>query len=327
MLVRSVTPVGRKLLENTGIRFVGTATIGTDHLDIEWLDKSGIKWASAPGCNANAAAQYTLAMLWLACERLGRDLRHQSVGIIGYGNVGSRLHKLLDALNIASVACDPPLSDAGRQGLVDMQQALAQDIVCLHVPLTRDGPCPTWKMMNVQTLGLMRNGALLLNSARGHVIDANALKAELSAGRINAALDVWPGEPDIDPELLRATIVATPHVAGYSVEGRHNGTLIIHRAFCQWAGIPITESREDSSRQRIFLAKETESLSRVFAEINHVAQDGQDMKTLASLSPKEIGNEYDKLRRNYPLRHDFGAWAISGATAEDRLLLNRLGFQ
>ena len=145
LLLRSVTRANRDLLADSRVKFIGTATIGTDHLDIPFLEERGIRWASAPGCNADAAAQYSLAMAWLACRRTGKDLRDLSVGIIGRGNVGSRLQHLLNALDIPSVACDPPLQEAGEQGLVDAGTALSQPVVSLHVPLTRDGPCPTFR--------------------------------------------------------------------------------------------------------------------------------------------------------------------------------------
>ncbi len=216
LIIRTTTRVDQHLLQDSKVGFVGTTSIGTDHLDIDWLEQQGITWASAPGCNADSAAQYTLAMMWLACERLGRRLADQRVGIIGRGNVGSRVQRLLAALGIESVANDPPLAELGKSGLVSLEEALAQDIVSLHVPLERGGAHPTYRFIASEQLARMPDHALLVNTARGDVIDGNALMVELANGRLHAALDVWPGEPIFSSELLESTTVATPHVAGYS---------------------------------------------------------------------------------------------------------------
>ena len=155
LIVRSVTRVDQALLADSAVRFVGSTTIGTDHLDIGFLERAGISWASAPGCNADAAAQYTLCMLWLACERLGRRLAEQTVGIVGRGNVGSRVLTLLSSLGCRVVANDPPLADTGVTGLAPLDEALACDIVSLHVPLTHGGPHPTWRLIGARQLAQM----------------------------------------------------------------------------------------------------------------------------------------------------------------------------
>ncbi|MBT8047425.1 MAG: 4-phosphoerythronate dehydrogenase [Gammaproteobacteria bacterium] len=237
LIVRTATEVNRDLLQSSPVRFVGTTSIGTDHMDTGWLDRHGIEWASAPGCNADSAAQYSLAMIWLACQRLGRRLDQLCVGIIGRGNVGSRLHRLLQALGVETVANDPPLAELGATDLVPLERALTQDIVTLHVPLTRNGPHQTFGMIGKKQLAFMADGALLVNAARGDVIDGNALTRELRTGRLFAAIDTWPGEPMIQRELLEAAVVATPHVAGYSNDGKRLGTWMVYQAFCKWAAL------------------------------------------------------------------------------------------
>jgi erythronate-4-phosphate dehydrogenase len=326
LLVKSITPVTRDLLAETAVRFVGSATIGFDHIDTQWLDEHGVTWTNAPGCNADAAAQYTLAMILLACERLGKDLQGLTAGVIGRGNVGSRVQSLLGALGVPTVACDPPLADEGVAGLVSHEKALAQDVVCLHVPLTREGPYPTWRMVNRQALARMRDGALLLNSSRGHVVDGEALKCELRTGRVHAALDVWPGEPDIDPELLAASTVATPHVAGYSEEGRRNGALMIFKEFCRWAGVSAEFSTGIEPAGRELLLQPGYPLSSAILTVSHVAEDDRAMRKLAALDTQDRKIHFDLLRRDYPLRNDFSAWRISGAGADDRESLRALGF-
>jgi erythronate-4-phosphate dehydrogenase len=328
LITRSITRVDADLLEGTAVRFVGTATIGTDHLDTEWLDQQGITWASAPGCNADAAAQYTLAMLWLACDRLGRNLSEQSVGIIGRGNVGSCVQKLLDVLNISSVANDPPLADSGMSGLVSLDEALSQDIVCLHVPLNRHGSYPTFRMIDSQRLARMHDSALLLNTARGDVVDGAALLSQLKSGRLHAALDVWPNEPQIDPELIRATTVATPHVAGYSSDGKLNGTLMVYMAFCAWLDEPPAATGDDEEYLDldIDLNLAKKPVSSVLETVCFVQEHDNAMRNLAELKPVERVRMFDSLRRDYPTRRDFRIWRIHGTSAKVVSVLEKLGF-
>jgi erythronate-4-phosphate dehydrogenase len=327
LITRSITHVDADLLEGTAVRFVGTTTIGTDHLDTCWLDQQGITWASAPGCNADAAAQYTLAMLWLACDRLGRNLSEQSVGIIGRGNVGSRVQQLLDVFGISSVANDPPLADSGRSGLVSLDEALSQDIVCLNVPLSQHGLHPTFRMIDEKRLAQMKDSALLVNTARGDVLDGAALLSQLNNGRLRAALDVWPGEPHINPELIDATTVATPHVAGYSTDGKLNGTMMVYQAFCKWLDEPPIAPFDDGGEiLELDLYAATNPISSALKATCFVQKHDSAMRNLIELSPNERAKMFDRLRREYPGRRDFRAWHLLGVNAKTASCLNRLGF-
>ena len=327
LITRSITRVDAGLLEGTPVRFVGTTTIGTDHLDTSWLEQQGITWASAPGCNADAAAQYTLAMVWLACERLGRNPSDQRVGIIGRGNVGSRLQKLLNVLGISCVANDPPLADNGTSGLVSLDEALAQDIVCLHVPLTRNGQYPTFRMIGPDRLAQMHDSALLVNTARGDVLDGAALLPQLRSGRLYAALDVWPGEPQIDPELVKATTVATPHVAGYSDDGKLNGTLMVYQAFCAWLDEPaIAPVNYDSKVLDIDLRSVKNPIASALKAVCFVQKQDSAMRRLTDLAANERGMMFDRLRREYPSRRDFRAWRLHGIDVDAPSTLRKLGF-
>lgn len=326
LLLRSVTTAGRKLLGDSQVRFVGTATSGTDHLDVPWLESHGIRWASAPGCNADAAAQYSLALIWDACRRMDRDPRGQRVGIIGRGKVGGRLMRLLQALNIACVACDPPLALAGEAGLVDLDQALQQDIVSLHVPLTRHGVYATHSMLDGPRLARMRDGAILVNTARGEVVDGAALLGECQRGRLHAALDVWPGEPAVDLRLLKATVLASPHVAGYSEEGKRNGTLMIYREFLRWLGQTEATPEASASTDLIHrLSGQGDPLTQVLDTVCGVAEDDRAMRSLLS-GNGEMAVAFDRLRSEYRLRHDFSAWSIRNATPALKPVLQALGF-
>ncbi len=327
LIIRTVTKVNAALLDNTPVGFVGSASIGSDHMDIPWLEEKGIIWANAPGCNADSAAQYTLAMIWLACQRLGHTLADLNVGVIGRGNVGSRVQELLTALGATVVANDPPLADRGEPGLVSLDEALAQDIVCLHVPLARDGPYPTWRFINRQVLARMPDGALLLNAARGDVVDGDALLQELQSGRLQAALDVWPGEPFIDCQLLEKTVVATPHVAGYSNDGRRNGTVMVYRAFCDWAGESPVESTDfPGNSPELTIKRGDNAVSKSLDASCFVSKNDQALRGLSSLPLEQRAIEFDHLRRNYPKRRDFRAWQIQCEQPASDTVLRKLGF-
>jgi len=326
LIVRTATRVDRDLLDGTGIRFVGTTSIGTDHLDIPYLERAGIAWANAPGCNADSAAQYTLAMIWLACNRLGRGLRDQRVGIVGRGNVGSRLQKLLDALGVQSVANDPPLADAGVPGLVSLAEALSCDIVSLHVPLTRSGPYPTLRMIGREQLARLADGSLLVNAARGDVVDGPELLGQLRAGRLHAALDTWPNEPGLDPELLERTVVATPHVAGYSDDGKRNGSRIVCAAFCAWAGIDRPPPAADSRRLALSIEDPDAAVDEALEAACFVARHDAALRGLAAAPPAEIARGFDRLRREYPFRRDFHGWDVDCPEPDSARLLAALGF-
>jgi len=323
LLVRSVTRVDKDLLQGTGVRFVGSATIGIDHLDTGWLEKNNIAWAHAPGCNANAAAQYTVAMMWLACERLQQDFRQQTVGIIGRGNVGKRLEYLLQTLDIPVMACDPPLQDQGEQHLVSMHKACANSIISLHIPLTRAGKYPTRNLFEQAQLAALASGTLLVNASRGGVIEAAALLSNLQSGHINAALDVWPEEPYIAAELLDLVTVASPHIAGYSLEGKHAGTEMIYQAFRNTMATD-TKAQVSTNEDTVIIECQSstpadELLQQLMQSSCPVARDDAALRA----SP----DQFDKLRSTYPIRHEFKSHLVNGVTGKNARLLRKMGFR
>jgi erythronate-4-phosphate dehydrogenase len=332
LIIRTATRVDRGLLEGSSVRFVGTTSIGTDHLDIDWLDRHGIAWSNAPGCNADSAAQYTLAMIWLACQRLGKPFFEQRVGIVGRGNVGSRLERLLNVLGVETLANDPPLAEKGETGLVSLDDVLDCGIVSLHVPLEPDGPYPTVRMIGALQLSRMPDGALLVNAARGDVIDGEALLQELKTGRLHAALDVWPGEPVFSADLLKRVVVATPHVGGYSLDGKRNGTGIVYRAFCKWAGIEprhLSAGSAPAAGERLMelrLEPGDDPITSALEATCFVPRHDEAMGRLVSLTVEQRAAEFDRLRKEYPPRRDFHGWTVRDADPAAAALLGRLGF-
>jgi len=336
LLVRSVTAVDRELLEGSRVRFVGSATIGTDHLDINYLDRSGIAWSAAPGCNATAVAEYVLSCLATLDGVLERLLSGGVVGVIGLGNVGSRLASRLRRLGIRCIGYDPLLdADAVHLPLCDLDQVLAADVVCCHVPLTRDGEFPTLHMLDAQRLTQLRPGAVLLNAGRGGAIDGAAL-SELLLRRddLRAVLDVWEGEPAIDRALLGLVELATPHIAGYSIDGKLAGTAQVLEACRRHFEWPLsTTPLEAEAAPAIVIDDELSGaalLRHAIHAVYAVRDDDRLMRErLGAATADAVGAEFDRLRRNYPPRREFAAVRIDNwdvLSEGNRNLLRALGF-
>ena len=241
LLVRSVTRVDAALLAGSRIRFVGTATIGTDHLDLPWLSRAGIVTASAPGCNARSVVEYVVAALFDFWRRDRLDWDRRVFGVVGLGNVGARLARTLQGLGLKVVGCDPFVSHPDIRQL-PLDELLGEaDVLSLHTPLTKGGSHPTWHLFDDRRLKALRKNTILINTGRGDVVDNAALLRVLREGLLegsDVALDVWENEPGIDPELLQTVAIGTPHVAGYSQEGKWQGSQMVRDALCHFLGKP-----------------------------------------------------------------------------------------
>lgn len=239
LLVRSVTRVDAALLQGSPVRFVGTCTIGTDHLDLDHLAAANIAWASAPGCNARGVVDYVLGSLLALAEVAGSPLRERRYGVVGAGQVGARLVEVLRGLGCRVLVCDPPRAEREGGDYVDLDEVLAQcDVISLHTPLTSAGRWPTRHLLNAERLARLRPGSWLINASRGAVVDNQALHALLlQRPDVEAVLDVWEGEPLVDVALAERCRIATPHIAGYSLEGKARGTAQIYRALCAHLGM------------------------------------------------------------------------------------------
>ena len=275
LLVRSVTQVNESLLGGSKVRFVGSSTIGADHIDQSYLQQKGIKFANAPGCNANAVVQYVLSVL----STLRSNWMEQTVGIIGCGSIGGKLYKILRALGVKCRCYDPFLATEGNPHLVTFEAVLESDILSLHVPLTDSGPYPTYHLFNEQVLCNLTPNVLLINTSRGAVLDNQSVLHCFSERSWQLALDVWEGEPGISLELLELVDICSPHIAGYSYDGKIKGTKMIFDAFCSSYGldapIPITRdeifeltsnSFADAVLETFDVKKNRSSYERVFAQ-------------------------------------------------------------
>lgn len=229
LLVRSITRVNAALLAGSAVKFVGSCTIGSDHVDTDWLAEQGITYACAPGCNAQAVVDYVCAVL----EALAVPA-HQRVGVVGCGNVGGALLQHLREAGRPCCGYDPLLIDSDLP-LVSFEQILACDVICLHTPLTRSGAFPTWHLFDATVIAQIKAGTVLLNAGRGAVIDSAALLQRLhTRNDLRVVLDVWENEPNINTELLARVAIGTPHIAGYSFEGKLRGTQMVYEALCRF---------------------------------------------------------------------------------------------
>lgn len=311
LLVRSVTRVDEALLSGTSVKFVGTATIGTDHIDLDYLKQAGIGFASAPGCNAQAVVDYVLSALSVLVD--ARDLAFQdlTVGIVGVGNVGLRLRRRLEEMGVKTLAVDP-FRDPDETGpLVSLDEVLSADVVTLHTPLTTEGEHATWHLINAERLAKMKPEACLINTCRGPVVDNEALMMHLSAlSEFEAILDVWENEPELDLNLMRRCLLATPHIAGYSLDGKMTGTEMVYKAVCEFLGFPVRSKlaqflpepgvRRVNFSDQVPVYQALRTAIRAAYEIR--VDDGKMRTVMRRASSRKAA--FDQLRRDYPLRRD-----------------------
>jgi erythronate-4-phosphate dehydrogenase len=242
LIIRTRTRCTESLLEETKVRFIGTATIGYDHIDTLYCAKHNIRWTSAPGCNSSSVQQYVTAALLKLAHDNNSDLYQKTIGIVGAGNVGSKVEKIARILGMKVLLNDPPRArKEGDNNFVSLEKILHEsDIVTVHVPLTIVDEDVTYHLFNDLSFNKMKEGAWFLNTSRGEVTDTTALKKVLASGKLRGAvIDVWENEPDIDAELLDKAFIATPHIAGYSADGKANGTSMVVNSLCKYFGLPL----------------------------------------------------------------------------------------
>jgi erythronate-4-phosphate dehydrogenase len=317
LLVRSVTQVNQSLLEGSSVRFVGSATAGTDHVDLDYLKKNNIQFAYAPGCNAEAVVQYALSVF----SRLKPQWLESKVGIVGCGNVGGKLYQKLVALGVDCRVYDPFLSQSQIPDLVSLKEVLDCDIISLHTPLTTEGEFPTHYLFNQQVLDSLKPNTLLVNAGRGAVIDNNALIERLKqSDGLQVALDVWESEPHINTELLDLVSLATPHIAGYSDEGKIRGTSMLYEALCALYlnDESIQQPNTSINDTTVSLNGTGKALNQLLLECYNIDADDQRMRE--TLKQGDIGQGFDQLRKTYPQRREYSHFNLSTDTALSRQL-------
>ncbi|WP_406827540.1 4-phosphoerythronate dehydrogenase [Microbulbifer sp. ARAS458-1] len=325
LLVRSVTEVNEALLANTPVRFVGSCTIGTDHLDIPWLEARGIAWSAAPGCNANSVVEY----VFCALAALNIDWRERSFGIIGCGNVGGTLQRKLRALGIPCKIYDPWKTD--NPDSVSLDIVLQQDVICQHAPLVKNGPHPSLHMLDGRALECIRPGAVLMSAGRGAVVDNEALLALCEREqKFTTVLDVWENEPDIDLNLLHLVDLGSPHIAGYSHDGKLAGTRMVREALDRALGLPGEVAAESSQADAVALVTEQSGFAAIRELLLAMYDPREDDAHLrAAAKESEADGEpmkvaFDHLRKQYPKRLEFSHYQLAQAPNLDDATRNQL---
>ena len=337
LVIRSETKVNAALLGGSPVRFVGTATIGTDHVDLDYLARCGIGFASAPGCNANSVAEYVAAALLTLSQRLRFSLAGKSLGIVGIGNIGSKVVKVGEALRMNVLQNDPPLArQTGNACFLPLDALMDVDVLTLHVPLSRTGPDATYHFFDAARIGAMKPGSMLINASRGAVVDTAAIGDALARKHLaGAVLDVWEKEPTINAGLLSQVTIGTAHVAGYSLDGKVNAVRMIYRALCDflhvqpiwdgWDELPAPANPEIS----VQVHGEREGvLQKVIAQCYDIELDDSLLREMIAQPEDRRAGYFMRLRTGYRMRREFFATKIDLPPEQRELTdtLKTLGF-
>lgn len=332
LMIRSVTKVNAELIAKANkLKFVGTATAGMDHVDQQLLKDKGIFFTAAPGCNKVGVAEYAFSAMMVLAQQHGFSVFDKTVGIIGAGQVGSYLQKCLEGIGIKVLINDPIKQDEGdNRHFTPVEELLEQaDIITLHTPITRDGKYPTHHLINEQVLNQLRSDQILINAARGPIVDNTALKARLKKNDgFIAALDVFEFEPEVDMELLPLLAFATPHVAGYGLEGKARGTTMIFNSYCEFLNNELRAHASDllptAPVPKLVVDRQWDE-----ATLHNITQLVYDVRKDDALFRREISKPgaFDLMRKNYWDRREYSAVTLVGDESCGLSPLEKLGFQ
>lgn len=334
LLVRTRTKCNAELLENSNVKFIATATIGYDHIDAAYCGSKNIKWISAPGCNSSSVQQYIASALVAIAARKNIKLAEQTLGIVGVGNVGSKVERLAKAIGMNVLLCDPPRqrTEGGNQFVSLDELVKKSDIITFHVPLNRSGEDKTFHMADEKFFESFTESKIIFNSSRGEVVETDALKIAVRNGSVSdLVLDVWENEPNIDLELLELTDIATPHIAGYSADGKANGTAMCINGLVEFFNLGLEKNwypneipnPDNSSKVEIDCAGKTEE--EIFREVvlstYKVEEDDQRLRNSAGT--------FEKQRGDYPVRREFTYYSLNLSNCEKAIQekLYQIGFK
>ena len=340
LLVRSITKVNANLVAGSKIKFVGTATAGTDHIDKTWLLDNRIAFADAAGSNANSVAEYVIALILQFCVEKHIPAAGKSIGIIGFGNIGSKLARMAASLGMHVLLNDPPLADAGiKNNWKKLDDLYGCDFLTIHAPLTDEGSYRTKHLFSTKNFSKLKSDCFFINAARGEIVNNNDLLEALNSGIVKyASLDVWENEPKISIPLLKKAYHTTPHIAGYSYDAKINGTIMMYRALTKHFGLktavdpesfrPKVESPE--IRFNNSALSHEESLLKISSIAYNFKKDHINMQMMKQeKNPADQGHYFDKLRKEYPIRREFTNYSVIllNSDPELALKLSGLGFR
>jgi len=318
LIVRSITKVNEELLNNSKVKFVGTTTIGTDHIDQNYLSKSNIDFSSAAGCNSYSVAEYVFSSLSIIVNNKNLNFNKLSIGVVGYGNIGKKVVSIAEALGMHVVVNDPPLQRTTNQrNFSTLEEALKCDIITFHVPLNKSGIDKTIHLLNEENINLIKEEAILINSSRGPVVSNEALKIELeNRNNISTVFDVWETEPNYDSELLKLVSIGTPHIAGYSYEGKVNGTVMIYNALSKHLGVnpnwkPNLEEVVNNKIESVGIDTEENLLLKIFGKSYNIIEDDTLLRVGLNLPLNKKSEHFDRLRKKYKIRRELNNFEIS----------------
>jgi len=332
IVTRTRTICNEELLKGSEVKFIATATIGFDHIDTDYCDRAGIKWTNAPGCNSKSVEQYIASALMVLAERKKIQLKDLCIGIVGVGNVGSKVAVVCDLLGMKVLLNDPPRERAeGSDAFVSLDQLKEEaDIISLHVPLNLKGEDATYHLGNESFFSSLTRKPILINSCRGEVLETNAVKSALKTGKLSGFVcDCWENEPDIDPELLDLTDLATPHIAGYSKDGKATGTCMSVHAISNYFGLGLNNWQPSG----------VELPEHPIIELNGSGMSEQEIISKAILSTYDIcqddsllrnhPEQFEQLRGDYATRREFPAYSIRAVITGENVsgILIKLGFK
>ena len=332
IVTRTRTICNEKLLAGSSVKYIATATIGYDHIDTDYCDAAGIKWTNAPGCNSKSVEQYIASTLMVLAERKNLQLKDMCIGVVGVGNVGSKVARICEIFGMKVLLNDPPRERAeGSEKFVNIDRIKEEaDIITLHVPLNMKGEDATFHLGNEVFLNSLNRNPVLINSCRGEVIETSAVKNALKSGKISGFVcDCWENEPDIDLELLGMTELATPHIAGYSKDGKATGTQMSVQAISRFFNLELNSWQpsgvEPPANPVIKIdgagLSEKEILSKAILHTYDIRNDDQLLRANTS--------NFEQQRGDYPVRREFPAFSIEASNIDNKILekLKEMGFE
>lgn len=334
LIVRSVTEVNSELINNTPVQFIGTATIGTDHIDTAFLREQNIVFASAKGCNSNAVSEFVFSSLLKAAAEEKINLIGLSIGIIGYGHIGKLIAHKAKALGLNVLINDPPLQKENSNfNFQTLEETLEADIITFHVPLTLYGEFKTYHLLNEELISSLSKGKIIINTSRGGVIDNNALSKFAEEKNFKIILDVWENEPNVNLDLLKKTKGATPHIAGYSLEGKVNGTKIIYDSLCNYLKLEANWEPYLPAPKNAFIEIDNgnlpleELLDKIFSSVYDIKND--DLSFRKILHAENKTEYFDQLRKDYPMRREFCSYTVKLKNKDEAAesILSAFGFK
>lgn len=330
LIVRTVTHFGEEILAGSSVKLICSATIGYDHIDTHYCDTHGIAWRTAPGCNAGSVEQYVTASLLLLAEKKGFDLKEKTIGIVGVGNVGSKVEAACKKMGMHVLLNDPPREE--REGNVngmftDLETLKHEaDIVTLHTPLTKTGKYKTWHLADERFFNELKKAPILINSCRGSVTDTRAWKKAMKEGLVSGSvIDCWENEPDIDRELLEMADIATPHVAGYSADGKWTATKMTLENLCDFFHLDIDPVKLmppiPAPADPVIDVKDIDPKRQIAHAVLHTYNPLKETEAL-----KKSPEKFSYFRSHYPLRREYKAYTVINADPSSANVLQQLGF-